>query len=238
MRLWGHLIGRWVVPRRYERFAQEMDQALLQASDPAAAEERHRALLRATVRLGRACKRSYAARVGFAEAVWSWAKIEELVRVTSEAADAARRSVRDASAAERREQPREHARGLHFARNAAKDLRRRTAVAFGHSRSGMMTPPARDTSQAAVEEFGKHRLTAVRMLWATGLAMWAATGLLLVVIGDLTESEVSWGRFYAVGFAVLSAASARAWVLHRRLPVQTRWFVFDTSRFPQIGRSE
>ena len=235
MRLWGHLVGRWAVPQRHERFTQEMDRAMLLASDPEQAEQHRRELLKATFRLGRACRRSYADGVGFAEAVWSWAKIEEFVDRTSELAEAAHSRVREADGAAHREQLREQARGFHFARIAAKDLRARAMISFGHSGSSMAAPSTDDTSTAAIEEFGKHRCTAVRMLGATKLAISAATVLMFTVLADLWESDIWWPEVHATLCAAVVAAGARAWVLDRRLPVRTRWFTFGPSRFRHVG---
>lgn len=235
MRLWGHLVGRWAVPQRYERFTQEMDRAMRLASDPERGEEQRRELLKATFRLGRACRRSYADGIGFAEAVWSWAKIEEFVDRVGQLADAAHSRVSEADGATHREHLREQARSLHYARIAAKDLRARALISFGHSRSSMAAPSTDDTSAAAVEEFGKHRRTAVRMLGATKLAVSAATVLMFTVLADLWESDIWWPEVHAALCAVVAAAGARAWVLDRRLPVRTRWFTFGPSRFLHVG---
>lgn len=215
MLLWGHLIGRWLVPRRYAWFSEAIDRAQLHASDPASAEEHYQALLEATIRLGRACRRSYSAGVGFAEAVQSWVRLGELARVTGEIADSAHR--RAGGPGGGRDEARRRARALHFAHISAERLRPRAMDAFGYSHLGMSPPSSDDSSPESIRAFGEHCIAVHRVKrWAI-LAQCIAASVLFALLTDLLIPDTSWPWLYAAGCALFAAAHLLARAFNRRL---------------------
>lgn len=227
MGILGHTIGRLLVGPAYRHFELVMVRV---EKDPASILDkvRQRELARATKRFGRVCRLSHPSGVGFAETVKAWVRIEELAKRAREAADAAHRDIRGADTREESEARRQRARQMDQAYNAVGEVRSLALKAFGHSRAGAVAPAKGDASDEAIEEFGRHRLTALRTTRAANVALWAGVSVQVIAVADALVADADWPELYLICLALLILGGIRAYILNRRLPVRMRWFAIPS----------